>query len=358
MAEKTITTKGFDEIMNLLRHLGGELVADRLLRGQSFSKDDSGKIKYKPLSSDDNALLARLISRAVAKVTSATLTAEEEIKFFQLLSATADKFKMITNSPLKVWPAFIDNLITADQQPVNLLKQKLVEQHGWQDPSPDQKYQLSEELKRTIITPFIRSLLNMEAEQAKLVIKDFCDLPDQEAKLTMFRPYLALAKVQNNSPAVIIPAFFRFLYEQADKDAKSKLQKRAAAGLKHLARHLGGILQQESAAIQWLGVPFIELMKCLAVQSQDDAELFLISFCNLPDHQARLEFYRTIIAQPEHPVDIAIRILDNIINKVKDTRNKWEKSFDDAANPGGWRDKNKRFSQKADQFNRNSKLFY
>lgn len=349
------------EVMQMFRHLAGEAFSDRVLGGKLITRDEKGQIKYKPLSSDDNALLASLISQTAAKMASTALTPEEESKFFMLLSGTADKFKMSVNSPLKIWPAFLAYLTKQDKPPVSLLKQKLLDKYGWTTPlSADRQYQLAEELRKTLASPFIRLLLGMDnKEEAKQLIKDFCDLKNDKSRLAFYLPYLSTANIQESSPAIILPAFFRYLYAQTETKAKNKLIKRAAIGLKHLSRHMGGVLQTEAGAIQWLGLPFIELMKCMAVQSESKAELFLTTFCGLPDNEARLNFYQMVIAQPEHPVDLAIRLLDEIIEFGKNKRNEFEQAYKDALKPGGWRNRTiTKFSKKADKFYQESNLYY
>ena len=121
------------------------------------------------------------------------------------------------------------------------------------------------------------------------------------------------------SPLVVVPAFFRFLFDECDQKAKEKLEARAKQSIKLLARHLS-VYAIEAEAIQWMATPFITIVTNMVKDPSiglEGAIEFIKTFCQLRNHQARFEVYLVCMAQGENQFDAFRRQIDSQVEGIK-----------------------------------------
>lgn len=327
-----------DDVRTLLNHLIGEWVADALAGGRRSSRqgrDEKGKIQ--PLSYADNAMFMRLLARVSEKFFSSHSPQgwlKERNGFLALLNQAAQKFQMKQVNPKVIWSRFLDFLLDQidpqlQERLIEIVKtslsasfQSTANQPGkiiYNGPKPLEP-QLKTQLQLLLALPFMR-LINeqwqSDKDAALFLIKQFIELPNDRERWQEYQIYLPSLEqliLQSHSPLVVWPHFLRELFNSLGNEpggAKEKLLERAKLGIKTVAHHMS-VFKQEEEAIQWLANPFIEAVAYMMEQSEEQAELFIKQFCELPSDKARLDAYMAVMAQPERHLDILKRWLLSI----------------------------------------------
>ena len=363
-------TKRIDE---LLSHITGNIATEALSGGRRGRKDKEGKIK--PLSYADNAMFMRLLARVTEKFFSSESPKgwlKERNAFLNLLIQAAQKFQMKQVNPQIVWSRFLDFLFDQidpqlEERLIEIVKTSLsanfsnaADQSGkiiYGGPKPLEP-QLKAQLKLLLGLPFMR-LANeqwqTDKDAALSLIKQFIELPDDKARWQEYQIYLPSLEqliLKPHAPLMVWPHFLHTLFDSASEEAKDKLLARARLGIKTVAHHMS-VFEENGETIQWLANPFIEAVAYMMEQSEDQAELFIKQFCELPDDNARLEAYIAVMAQPEGQLDALKRI---VVGGIATIRERHDEAAEQAKASGqptatstidGWLARARQFNQQS-----------